>query len=297
MRSRLALAVLLLASTAASSQTVTVNYKVFGGAKGEVLAPFSVFQATPGKVIILGAPKQIVVQDTASPTKPKTYAFLFWEVPSAPPVAGSWVVPGGPTTNTEAIFKVPPGGAHTSAWYQLVGDPCTVKCGPPMSYVSAFAEDDDEPITGTPVASVTPAGLWPVGPSDHYVKTSNKEVAITANASMQNKKFHLWLPVSSASASGDKLKVAAQDKAGSPANVGVGIAFYSAGPTPPINLTCLINWEAKLEKGWQDLGVVLNQQPPSPGAIHAAVAEIGEAEAELLACSRTGNSRPNAPVH
>src|SRR3954454_2939199 len=113
MKSRLMLAILLLASIAAYSQPLSINYRLFPG--GEFLPPFSLFHATPGQNIILGAPKEIQVQDPSGNLK--TYIFRLWLVPSGP-VNSNWFGTGGPTTNAEAVFKAPVGGAHASAWYQ-----------------------------------------------------------------------------------------------------------------------------------------------------------------------------------
>jgi hypothetical protein len=287
MRSRLVLAILLLASIAASSQTVTVNYKVLGGAPGELLAPFSIFQGTPGKNIILGTPKQIMVQDPANPAKPKIYTFLFWVVPG-PPLANSWFASGGPTTNPEVAFKVPPGGAHTSAWYQLTGsDGCPASSVPceQMSYVSAFSEDEDEPITGTPIASVIPSGLWNPNQTSNYVNESNTNpVVITAKSSMENKKFHLWLPLSTMPVSGNNLTVPVKQTT-------AAIAFYH---TEPLHLDfCLLIWRSKIDQGWKAFGTALAQQPPPSTAELAQIkAEIAAAEAGYAACLRHPNNSP-----
>jgi hypothetical protein len=267
-RSRFILAILLLASIAASSQTVTVNYKVFGGAPGEVLAPFSIFQETPGKNVILGAPKEILVQDPANPAKPKTYTFLFWVVPG-PPLANSWIASGGPTTNTEVVFKVPPGGAHTSAWYQLVGPGCPPSPAPceQMSYVSAFSEDEDEPMAGTPITSVIPSGLWNPNQTSNYVSESNTNpVVITAKPSMENKKFHLWLPLSTMPISGNALTVPVQQTT-------AAIAFYhteitdclknpASCPCPGPSCSCQ-QWDEAIGKAMKALQDAENL-PPGP---------------------------------
>src|ERR1700761_1541933 len=161
MKSRLAFAILFLGSIAASSQTVSVNYRVFPG--GEFLPPFSIFHTTPGGDTILGAPKQIQIQDPNSPGNLLTYSFLFWLVPSSPPSAPNsgpinnglfgpdLYEPGGPTSSTEAFFKLPPSTTHTSAWYQLVEPSvCSNKPCITQSYAGAFSEDDGQLISGTP---------------------------------------------------------------------------------------------------------------------------------------------------
>jgi hypothetical protein len=279
MRSRLVLAIVLLASIAASAQTVTVNYKVFGGAKGEVLAPFSIFQGTPGKNIILGAPKEILVQDPANPAKPKTYVFLFWVVPG-PPLANGWFASGGPTTNTEVAFKVPLGGAHTSAWYELT---CTVNCGDAISYVSAFAEDEDEQMAGTPIASVIPSGLWNPNQTPNYVNESNTNpVVITAKPAMDNKKFHLWLPLSMTPISGNTLTVPVKQTTSA-------IAFYhTANPPPP---PCQ-QWTKVILAAEVEIGKALSNQPPDLQGLAQAKEDVATAKAGYAACLRNPKNSP-----
>jgi len=278
MKSRLVLAIVLLASIAASSQTVTVNYKVFNGAPGEVLAPFSIFQGTPGKNIILGAPKQILVQDPANPTKPKTYTFLFWVVPG-PPLANGWFASGGPTTNTEVAFKVPSGGAHTSAWYELVG-PCSA---PPCESIFAFSEDDDKRMSGTPIASVTPSGLWNPNQTPNYVNESNTNpVVITAKPSMESKKFHLWLQFSTAAISGNTLTVPVKQTT-------VAIAFYHTYNLPPPPCQ---QWAKAILDAEVEIGKALSKQPPDLQGLAYAQEDLATAKAGYDACLKNPKSSP-----
>jgi hypothetical protein len=264
------LAIVLLASIAASSQTVTVNYKVFNGAPGEVLAPFSIFQGTPGENIILGAPKQILVQDPANPTKPKTYTFLFWVVPG-PPLANGWFASGGPTTNTEVAFKVPPGGAHTSAWYELAGPGCPAPC----DAIFAFSEDDDKRMADTPIASVVPSGLWNPNQTPNYVNESNTNpVVITAKPSMENKKFHLWLQFSTTAVSGNTLTVPIKQTT-------AAIAFYHTDNPPPPPCQ---GWEKAIENADVALLKALQEQPPNQQHIAQANKDLSSAKFRYAAC-------------
>jgi len=135
--------------------------------RGEVPNTFSSsIPVKPGGLVTLDAPAEVVVAHAGKPDD--HYSFLFWHAYRQ--LVGKPVLSFSAPADDSNFFA--------TAWYQLDGGG-----GPPPSpHVStvAFSLDKDDVVADTPIASATPAGVWPGPPSTVVSTTGAAPVVITA---------------------------------------------------------------------------------------------------------------------
>jgi hypothetical protein len=166
-------------------------------------------QLQPGSAVSLSAPLQVFGPGTPQPT----YGFLFWNITS------------DVRTTPLLTFTAPTDSStiHVTAWYILQGGGC---CGGSGVSTYAFSLNNDQVISGTPIASVTPTTAW-AGPPSTTVSTttSASPVAITARPLIGGSGlFRSWLQFGNGSVASSVLTVPAS-------GASFAIAFYGI-PVP-----------------------------------------------------------------
>lgn len=196
-KTQILLLTLLLASTSAIAQTITVNSRALFS--GSFLEPATTFTGTQ---VTLGAATNIFSNGS-------NYTFLFWITPCEAPT----------TSNPTGPCSLPSGASTATAWY---AKDCTSPC--PGIFMTAFSISDNATLSGTPIANVTPANLWT--PGSTTVALGPQPAIITAQSTLDNESFANWLQFGPAQIAGQTLTVPGN-------NSDFGIAFYKAPPADP----------------------------------------------------------------
>lgn len=150
----------------------------------------------PGGLVKLDAPSQIVALNPIPSQPDDKYNFLFWHVNRL--LLSKHAVDFTAPTNESGFFA--------TAWYQKLGG--NGPPSPPHWTTFAFSIEQDNVISGTPIAAVTPPGAWTGPPSTVIDTTSAPSVAITAKTLIDGAgEFASWLAFGG-SASGRVLTVA-----------------------------------------------------------------------------------------
>jgi hypothetical protein len=203
-------ALVLGAGVACAAGAVTVKYRVFPDG-GNLLPP----EIVKGSITDT-AKENIIGGDGAK------YEFLFWNE-------------DGKLETGRKISYTPPGGTKDflTAWYIKTGSggQCAPNCA---ATTYAFSLTGDGVMTGvTPIASVTPAGLWTAPSTTVSTMTTSGPIMITARGSIVPPSpaatFDSWLP--GKDASGDKFTVQPETDA-------EAIAFYTEPHRPPLPQPC-----------------------------------------------------------
>jgi hypothetical protein len=198
---------------ATAAGEVTVKYKVFPD--GTELQP---------KQVIHGSVTETAKNPIPGSKKGVSFVFLFWDVD------------GTLNTNTK-MSDTPTGkGNFATAWYlkeKKGGGDCGTSCA---VATWAFSLTDDKVMTGvTPIASVSPSGLWTSPSTSVSTVTSSAMVTITSRSSISPPypaaKFQSWQELPNTAVSGSSLSVSAKTDA-------EAIAFYKSPPHRPIPQPC-----------------------------------------------------------
>jgi len=199
----LLLAVALNANSAFAAGSVTVKYRAFPGG-AEILPP----EVVTGTLTTTAAEHLY--------RKKAAFEFLFWNVTGKLPLTSPKLSDDPATTGTFA-----------TAWYLQTGGGggCTPNCS---VATWAFSLDDDAVIANTtPIASVTPGGLW-TAPSTTVSTDTTSTVTIAARKtlSVPLEYFQSWLELPNTAVSGSNLTSAPEGSA-------EAVAFYRSLPSKP----------------------------------------------------------------
>jgi hypothetical protein len=151
--------------------TINIRYVVFSSGATVPGTATSTIQVAPGSQVVLSAANNIFV-----PGNPPALGFGF----------SFWIFNGAVLATASASFTAPDDDSTyiATAWYSQTGVCPPLSPSPSKEIVttSAFSVNDQKPISGTPIESVTPAGTW-AGPPSTSVSTAVSgaaEVVITA---------------------------------------------------------------------------------------------------------------------